>query len=193
MDIENRVKKRGTRKKIQDIALKSLYTAAVVGIAITAPNSIQLLRYVKGYIDNKSHLNRRMSQAFSRLVAKGLIAKNSEGHFRVTVKGRHAAESLLLSDRLMKKPLRWDGKWRIAIFDVWESRRGVRDRLRNILGRNGFVKIQNSVWVHPYDCEELFVFLRMNLSLGRAILYIVAEEVERDAWLRKHFNLRSVS
>mgnify|MGYP001617628735 FL=1 len=89
----------------------------------------------------------------------------------------------------IRKPKRWDRKWRIVIFDIWERRRGVRDRLRNLLQKNGFVKVQNSVWVYPYDCEELFVFLRTNLRLGKGILYIVAEEIEYDEAFRKHFKL----
>lgn len=75
------------------------------------------------------------------------------------------------------------------MFDVWERRRKVRDELRHTLEEFGFVKIQNSVWTYPYPCEKLLVFLRTHLKLGRGILYIVADEVEHDEQLRKHFKL----
>ena len=193
MEIEERVKKRARRYKIQEIILRSLYATAALGLAITAPNAAQLLRYVEKYIGGTARLDRRMSQAFSRLITKGLVTKDTSGHFKLTVKGGQAANSLVEAEGLIKKPARWDGKWRIVIFDVWERRRSTRDRLRIILERNGFVKIQNSVWVHPYSCEELFVFLRTSLSLGRGILYIVAEEIENDKGLRKHFHVRPIA
>ena len=191
MGIEKRVSKRAKREKIQNVVLKSLYATATIGLVVVAPNSVQLLRFVEKYTGSKPRLDRRISQAFSRLVEKGLIAKDREGHFKVTTKGERIIESQLHMEQLVKKPLRWDGKWRIVIFDVWERRRATRDRLRIMLERNGFVKIHDSVWVHPYDCEELFIFLRTNLSLGRSVLYIVAEEIEQDEWLRTHFRLRS--
>jgi len=44
---------------------------------------------------------------------------------------------------------RWDGRWRLVLFDVPESRRSTRDKLRKYLHRHGFGFLQNSVWVTP--------------------------------------------
>lgn len=41
---------------------------------------------------------------------------------------------------------RWDGLWRIVIFDIPESHKKVRDILRFKLKGWGFVKLQKSVW-----------------------------------------------
>jgi DNA-binding transcriptional regulator PaaX len=159
-----------------------------------APNAARLLKYVEKYIGPKPRLNRRISQAINRLRERGLIERveTDKGFaLRITAKGAELAVSLEEEEKHfnIQKPKKWDYKWRIVIFDIWERRRAVRDRFRTLLQRNGFVKIQNSVWVYPYDCEELFVFLRTNLRLGKGILYIVAEEVENDGTLRKHFDL----
>lgn len=188
--IESGVKARAKRKRIQDIVVNSLFIATTLGLAVTAPNTVQLMRYVQKYLDKKdAKLDRRISQAFSRLKQKGIIERKANGRFGLTKKGEERALALRTLD-FMEKPIRWDGKWRIIIFDIWERRRAVRNRLRIILERNGFVKMQNSVWVYPYDCEELLVFLRTHLSLGKGILYIVADAIEDDAILRKLFNLR---
>ena len=77
----------------------------------------------------------------------------------------------------------------MVIFDIWERRRGVRDKLRRTLEKAGFRRVQDSVWVCPYDCEELVAFLRADLRLGEGILYLIAEGVENDAKLRKLFGL----
>ncbi|MEK7106946.1 MAG: hypothetical protein AAB899_02055 [Patescibacteria group bacterium] len=185
--IESRVKLRARvrREKIQEVVLQSLYGAS-------APqNAVQLLELVKKYIEKKPKLEQRISQAFTRLADKHLIVRvrKNGGQFVPTAKGKKFAESLEMMHRARNVPARWDGKWRIVIFDIWERRRNARDKLRILLKRNGFVKIQHSVWVYPYECEELFVFLRTNLSLGKGILYIVAEEIENDRNLRKAFGL----
>ncbi|OGG61728.1 CRISPR-associated endonuclease Cas2 [Candidatus Kaiserbacteria bacterium RIFCSPLOWO2_02_FULL_54_13] len=197
MRIEEKVRQRAKRQKIQKAVLASVYLTAGLGLILMAPNAARLLKYVGKYIGPKPRLNRRINQAVNRLRERGLIERvetNRGIALRLTAKGAKLAASLEDEEKHFKiqKPKRWDCKWRIVIFDIWERRRSVRDRLRTLLQRNGFVKIQNSVWVYPYDCEELFVFLRTNLRLGKGILYIVAEEVENDGTLRKHFGLPSV-
>ena len=50
-----------------------------------------------------------------------------------------------------EKPKRWDGKWRILIFDIREKVRRRRDEFVDLL-RLGF-KLQNSVWVFPMNAK----------------------------------------
>lgn len=194
MRVEEKVQQRAKRQKIQNAVLASVYLAAGLGLILIAPNAARLLKYIEKYIGSKPRLSRRMSQAINRLQERGLVerVKTDNGiALRLTGKGAELAASLEEEEKHfeMRKPKKWDYKWRIVIFDIWERRRSVRDRLRTLLQRNGFVKIQNSVWVYPYDCEELLVFLRTNLRLGKGIIYIVAEEIENDDSLRKHFGL----
>ena len=75
------------------------------------------------------------------------------------------------------------------MFDIWERRRPIRDKLRRALQKAGFRRIQNSVWVNPYDCEELVALLRADLRLGEGVLYLIAEGVENDQKLRQWFGL----
>lgn len=194
MSVEKRVKQRAKRQKIQQAVLASIYLSAGLGLVLMAPNAARLLKYVEKYIGPKPRLNRRVSQAINRLRERGLVERvetNRGFALRITKKGSQLSVSIEEEGKIfeIQKPKKWDWKWRIVIFDIWERRRGIRDRLRNLLQKNGFVKVQNSVWVYPYDCEELFVFLRTNLRLGKGILYIVAEEIEYDETLRKHFKL----
>ncbi|MDP1690081.1 MAG: hypothetical protein Q8L52_02665 [bacterium] len=197
MRVEEKVQQRAKRQKIQKAVLTSVYLTAGLGLILMAPNAARLLKYVEKYVGPKPRLNRRISQAINRLRERGLIERVNTGKgvaLRLTTKGVRFSETIEEEEKQyeIKKPRRWDNKWRIVIFDIWERRRAVRDRLRTLLKRNSFVKIQNSVWVYPYDCEELFVFLRTNLRLGKGILYIVAEEIENDSSLRKHFGLPAV-
>ena len=77
----------------------------------------------------------------------------------------------------------------MIIFDIKEWKRKTRDDLRQWLEHLGFVRLQNSVWVHPYPCREIIVLLKSNFKIGKEVLYITADEIENDGWLRREFNL----
>lgn len=160
---------------------------------IMTPNAIRLLKQVEKIVGPSPRLKRRVSQKYSELIAQGIfkrIYSPHESRIELTDKGKDLAEELALRDELRpERQKKWDHKWRIIMFDVWERRRKVRDELRQTLKEFGFVKIQDSAWVYPYPCEKLLVFLRTHLKLGRGILYVVADEIEHDEWLRRHFNL----
>ena len=191
--IEERVKQRAKRNQMRDIILLSAYAAIGVSMMIMTPNAMRLLKHVEKVIGPSPRLKRRVSQKYSELIAQGIFKRiSSSGGSRIelTEKGKRLSEELALRDELHpEKQKKWDYKWRIIMFDVWERRRNVRDELRHTLKEFGFVKIQDSAWVYPYPCEKLLVFLRTHLKLGRGILYVVADEVEHDEPLRKHFNL----
>ena len=88
------------------------------------------------------------------------------------------------------KKRRWDQRWRVIIFDIPERRRKIRDRLRSTMRELGFARLQDSVWVYPYDCEDLMALLKADLKLGVSVLYMVVEHIENDKYLREQFSLK---
>lgn len=194
--IEERVRHRAKRNQLRNAILLSTYLTVGVGMMVLAPNAIRLLKYVEKAVGPSPRLGRRVSQKYSELLAQGILKRVSTEHghrIELTEKGVKIAEEL--SQREEVRPTvqkKWDQKWRIIIFDVWERRRKVRDDLRHTLEEFGFVKIQDSVWTYPYPCEKLLIFLRTHFKLGQGILYIVADEIEHDEKLRQHFKLPSL-
>jgi phenylacetic acid degradation operon negative regulatory protein len=49
---------------------------------------------------------------------------------------------------------KWDGLWRLAIYDVPEARSNARNQLRVYLRSHGFGYLQNSVWITPDPVHE---------------------------------------
>jgi len=191
--IEERVQRRAKRNQIRNAILLSTYLTVGVGMIVMAPNAVRLLKYVEKVVGPSPRLKRRVSQKYSELVSQGIfrrIATQDGSRIELTEKGIKIAEEL--SQREEVRPVqqkKWDQKWRIIMFDVWERRRRVRDELRETLKEIGFVKVQDSAWAYPYPCEKLLVFLRTHLKLGLGILYVVADEIEYDEKLRQHFKL----
>lgn len=191
--IEERVSHRAKRNQIRNAVLLSAYITVGVGMIIMAPNAVRLLKHVEKVIGPSPRLRRRVSQKYSEMIAQGIFkrTKTQNGsHIELTEKGLKMAEELNQREEIRPVPQKkWDEKWRIVMFDVWERRRKVRDELRHTLEEFGFVKIQKSVWAHPYPSEKLLIFLRTHLRLGQGVLYIVADEIEHDEKLRQHFKL----
>lgn len=192
-NIEARVARRVKRNQIRNAILLSAYVTVGVGMIVMAPNAIRLLKYVEKVVGHSPRLGRRVSQKYSELIAQRIFRRTivqGKPRIELTEKGMRIAEELSHREEIRPvKQKKWDRKWRIIMFDVWERRRKVRDELRETLKEIGFVKVQDSAWAYPYPCEKLLVFLRTHLKLGRGILYVVADEIEHDEQLRKHFKL----
>ncbi len=136
----------------------------------------------------RSYIRRRLTE----LLQQGLIVWGEEDgkkYIYLTERGQLRLESYALGEVKIKQPKRWDGKWRVVIFDIHERRRRTRDLLRRQLSNLGLVRLQNSVWVYPYDFSKLVTLFKVDEMIGRGILYLTVEELENDRWLRKHFKL----
>jgi|SRR3989344_917656 len=173
---------------------KSMLAAVAIGgliaVAAVAPNAIQLLRHFPGY-KKGARFNYQAKSALGRLVAKGLVVFVEEGgkrYARITEKGERVLEAETLRGGATKKR-RWDRRWRVVIFDIPERRKSVRARLRRFMDGYGFIRLQNSVWVYPYDCEDLIALAKAEFRIGADVLYMVVERLERDNRLREHFSL----
>jgi len=73
--------------------------------------------------------------------------------FRLTQKGH-----LLLTgsnDPESEWVREWDGTWRMALFDIPESKRELRRKIRNILRSQRFGCLQQSVWLSPHPMDSI--------------------------------------
>ena len=66
---------------------------------------------------------------------------------RLTAAGRRLALGARDPVSLWKR--RWDGKWRLVLFDVPQNKASDRTRLRRALAGRSFGYLQNSVWITP--------------------------------------------
>jgi len=154
--LEAEAKKVRRRGQIQ----KALLTTLLIGgmIAIGAAPRINILKLLGNKKRNQYRLKHQVNDALIRLSRKGLVAfviKDGRKFARLTPAG---SQRLKLEQEkaalLLQRKKRWDKRWRVIIFDIPERRRGVRSRLRAIMQECGFVRLQDSVWVYPHDCED---------------------------------------
>ncbi|MBU4479971.1 hypothetical protein KKG48_00820 [Patescibacteria group bacterium] len=177
----------------QKVILKTIATAGLISIVVLAPNALQIIKQFspkkKKWIREKYYMN----NSIRNMLRKGLIQKVRKGNtefMELTKEGENIVSQYKLGDMEIKKTKRWDGKWRVIIFDISEKKKRLRNLLRFHLDRLGFIKLQNSVWVFPYDCEDLIFLLKTDFFIGDDVLYMEVNRIENEKWLKELFNLK---
>jgi len=108
---------------------------------------------------------------------------------KITKNGLVKALSYELNTLRIKKPERWDGKWRAVVFDVPEKYHRLRDVFRMRIKQIGLYPLQESVYISPYPCFDQIEFLRELYGIAFTVRYLLVEKVEEDGFLRKYFGL----
>jgi DNA-binding transcriptional regulator PaaX len=188
-----RNEKKKKRIPMKTIALRALAGAGMVSVAVMAPNMARLMKdFDKGKLQ-KDRLYERTRKSIALLKKNGLI--RTSGAYKtlrveLTQKGRQMAEEAEFEQYQIPEPAFWDGKWRVVIFDMSEKRRKTRDRLRALLVNAEFIRIQDSVWVYPYPCDEFLALVHAHLKIGVGEMRaFTADVLESDRSLREHFRL----
>lgn len=164
--------------------------AGLIALAIAAPNVVQLLRVFKKN-DRRYRTPAYVSKTIQKLHHQGLVyvfEQNGEEVVRLTEKGQRELLRYQLKEKRLKK-WRWDGKWRLLIFDIEEKRRFARDRARKDMVSFGFFRLQDSVWVYPYECEKVVELLKAQYKIGKEMLYIITEHIDGEDALKKKFGM----
>ncbi len=189
----------GDKISISRAVLAGLAVVGILSVAVLAPNAVQLFRYFKMPKERKkkiknASLKYKVNATIARLEKEGCIMfEEDKGivYASLTEKGRERLQSYESKNDFLKSRA-WDGKWRIVIFDVEESKRKARNKLRHRLRQFGFLCLQKSVWVFPHDCEDVISMLKTDQELWLNVLYIEAEKVEDSGRLQKYFKLKPV-
>ena len=187
-ELEISIKKEIKIGKIQKAILGTVAVTGLLTVAMVAPNALQALKLF-GFNGKLNH-SQKNSINYSRrkLVKEGLL-KYEEGFLRLTEKGRKILEKSEAQNYKIEIPRKWDKKWRVIIFDIREERKSLRNKVRNTLINIGFMCLQKSVWIFPYDCEDLINLIKADFKVGKDVLYMIVDRVENDRKIREYFGL----
>lgn len=197
-EVEERLKakiKKEKRLKVAKVILLTIAAAGFLAVAVAAPNIMQVVRMFEGKNKYYNRYGRKyyVQNKIGIFERKGLIRREKRRDktgFVLTDKGRFELLTKFEEGLIKNKKRKWDKNWRIVIYDIWETSRAKRNLLRQTLKRLGFKKLQNSVWISPYDSEELIFLLKTDLALGKGVLYMTVSSLENDHYLRKEFGLK---
>jgi len=146
-----------------------------------------LLEY--GKIRNQQSRPAVIRTALHRLKNKKLIYCETQGKkliYALTDDGEREANNIR-SKMEKTKPKKWDGKWRVIVFDIPEKLRGKRDLLRRELVGFGFMQLQRSVWVYPHPLPEEFKDLWEKAGILKHCIVFESDKVENGKDLKRLF------
>lgn len=114
--------------------------------------------------------------------------KKNQSFFHLTPKGKLKVLKYLHLEKL--KTGRWDGKWRVIIFDLPETIRKWRDYLRKELINLGFYPLQESVYITPHPVTGELDQLLKEWNLRKYFRYLTVSEIDNEYLLKQVFGLK---
>ena len=122
----------------------------------------------------------RAKRTIYNLKNKRLVNFYENGVIEITEKGKKKVLQYNIEEMNIKLPTKWDGYWRIVIFDVPEKFKKARKRLERKNKRPRFFPLQKSVFVYPFECRNEIDFVSEFFNVGRFVHYIVAKELDSE-------------
>lgn len=178
-------------KKVLRTSDKILTALALLGdIAIEVYSRGHGFGWKRSFAEALSVRNSTFRCEVNRFLKTGDIEKVVDRKGRVCLKltspGRSKFERLFPLAKLASK--KWDGNWRVVIFDIEEKEKTLRNSLRRKLLSLGFGKLQESVYVTPLDVlVDLKEFLRNEKLYGRVLVFEARELLGSDPKIVANF------
>ena len=163
------------RSPLKDFVFKALL-AADSGFALFEEIYADSRKFAKYGPSDKAHRSTLYS-IVSRLSKKGLIEKNFDDN-KLIISLTSAGRDWISKWGNMEDE-KWDGVWRVVVFDIPESHRKVRDVLRGRLKSWGFVQWQKSVWASKKNLTGEIRKLVLNLGISDWVLVIESSNAGR--------------
>ena len=178
------------RAKIATVILCVLALASIPVLVVgtgAIGNAVQMFR------GSKKYSKKQISSAVDSIKRQKLIEyvrdKNGQTIVKITQKGKTKLRAFSIDLMEIKKPKKWDGKWRLVMFDIPMRFTKGREALRYHLKDLDFYQFQKSAWIYPYPCEEEIIFIADFFGVGKFVEILTVESVLKDEKIKKHFNL----
>ena len=168
--------KRRQREDFRDIT-KTLFHLLAVGGGVTALASFspQATGKLAGALTEYGRW--RIRATLKRMRLRGYVAYDEEDErspIVLTEKGLRRAREHELSLLKPTRPKKWDHLWHILLFDVPDTRRNSRIRFQKRLRREGWYRLQDSVYCHPDPPAFRLESLEKYRGIDRDCLLLVA-------------------
>lgn len=171
------------------ILLAAVGTAAIATVLVLPGMGILL----KMFNADDSKEQWRLRRALKRLEERRFIARKvvrGKEVFVVTKYGKDRIDKYFMAD-LEIRPKKWDGRWRVLMFDIPERQGGGRIRrdVSRQLREMGMKAVQNSVFITPFPCKEQLDIVAAFFKIKKHFLYLEADTYEGVDDLLKFFDL----
>ena|SRR3989338_8022246 len=172
--------------------LKVVGIAGILAVGMVAPNVLKGGAFLMGGKRRRDYYPCDITYTITRLRLRGLVTlvrKQHKAYYQLTEKGQKLLAKYTLQEKEIKRQRRWDRLWRIFIFDIQEGRKSDRENVRTALQQLGFLRLQDSVWIYPYPCEDVVELLRTGYGVRKEVFYLEAKRFLGDRTFIDEFGL----
>ncbi len=177
----------------KSISVKILEKLLEIAQSYTEPLSYQEADMLYNFLGLTGKIIRphHYHQAIKRLEKRGLVKLQPGPKIKIfiTRKGRKYLGDYKNKEMIIRQPKKWDGRWRLVIFDIPEKNKEQRNAFRSYLKHLGFSQVQQSVWAHPYPCQKEIGTLCELYNLTPYVSIFIGNHFGDDKELRKIYGL----
>ena len=183
-----KVIKRHHSSPIKQKILLMLLGGYALGCSYTPGQQIRTIRAIsRGWKQiNKDKLSRIIREFYNDRLVDLIEEKDGSTTIILSELGKKRALRYKIDELKIPKQ-KWDGKWRVVVFDIPERQKQARSALRNKLRDLDFLNLQKSVWVCPYDCQGMIDFIVEFFEIRKYVRYMVVQSITNEAELKRHF------
>ena len=179
--------KETTKQKI----LLLLSSGVVLGLSRSPKNYFKIMKDLPSAwkeID-KNRLYRVVREFYNDRLVDFKEDKDGLAKIILTKEGEKKALKFKIDEMKIKKPTKWDDEWRVVIFDIPERFKKAREALRKKLKDLGFIKLQESVFVLPYECENEINFITEIFLIRPFVRFMRVKSFTNEEQIRLKFGL----
>jgi hypothetical protein len=174
-----------------------LMTLALGGIVFIGALAPAIFSATEGFRKSgKDYSRKKIQNTVSTLKYRKLIEivddRDGKIKVRLTNKGEKRVKEFLFEILEIKRPKKWDKKWRVLIFDIPtkpaiynHARNALRDKIKEL----GFYQLQKSVWAYPYECEDEILLLAEIYQVQKFIEIMIVDKFLHGQRLKQKFRL----
>ena len=185
----------GTNKaKVTKVALCILAIASMPVLVLMAASMGNAVQVFKQFKTSKRFNKRQINDSINYLRRQNLIEyicdKNGRTIVRITRKGETKLRAFTIDLIEIKTQKKWDGKWRLVMFDIPMRFTKGREALRYHLKDLNFFQFQKSAWIYPYPCADEIIFIADFFGVGKYVEVLTIDDILRDEKIKRHFGLK---
>ena len=175
-----------------ELAFKILALVVVGGVIMSIAVIPGLPQIARMFGAKTARDRYRIKQSLRALEKRGFVASEIRGThdgFVLTDRGRKHLQRRMLEKQVIQKQKKWDGVWRVLMFDIPEEYMQVRREVSMLLREMGMMKIQNSVFASPYPCHIELDKISRHYDTKEYFVYLETRVISNEKTLMKFFKI----
>ena len=172
--------------------LKGLAIGGLIVASFALPNLPQIFSLFGVKTSRERYKMNRILQNLEKQKLIDIYEKGDDIVMEITEKGKKRILKYKFDEIVIVRSKKWDGYWRMIIFDIPERYKKGRDALTRKFKEMEIYPLQKSVFICPFECKDEIDFVGEFFNIRRFVHYFVVKETDEkdEDFLRGYYNLK---